>query len=213
MKVKVYSLESGNEINNEVELADDVFNIHYDNSFMSMYFSRMKKAGYIRTNKTKNVSEISGSTKKPYKQKHTGNARQGSTRSAQMRGGGIAFGPRGVNANIKVPKNEAVLAKSMLFSKSLKDGTLYVIEKAKFLSLKTKEAKNVLSKFADNNIIIINNGNVDSNSLLAVRNLYGTKFVSNDMVTARDLFYANAILIDIESANKFSRVLSVSDCD
>ena len=207
MKVKVYSLENGKLLDKEVELSDAVFGIAYDNRFMSMYFSRMKANGYVPTNKTKNISEISGTTRKPYKQKHTGNARQGSTRSAQMRGGAIAFGPRGVKAHIKIPKGESVLAKAMLLSKALAEGKLFVVQDAKFNSLKTKEAKKVLSNFADNNVVIINDGSVDTNSLLAVRNLKGTGFVSSDMLTAKDLFYAKAILIDIASVNTFSKVL------
>ena len=151
VKVKVYSLESGKATEEEVELNKNVFSIPFDNKFISMYFSRMKDAWFTPTNKTKNISEISGSTKKPFKQKHTGNARQGSTRSAQMRGGAIAFGPRGVKGFVKIPKGEAILAKSMLLSKALSDGKLFVVNKANLSSNKTKNAVKVLSNFADYN--------------------------------------------------------------
>ena len=215
MKVKVYSLESGKELGIEADLEDVVFAVPYDNDFMSMHFVRMKKANYMPTNKTKNVSEISGSTKKPYKQKHTGNARQGSTRSAQMRGGGIAFGPRGIKSNVKIPKGEAMLAKAMLLSKAIEDGELFVIQKAQFNSIKTSNAKKVLSVFGQGNdkknVIIINDGSVDVNSLLAVRNIRGVKFVSNNMLTTHDLLYADLILVDIESVKMFTEVLSL-DC-
>ena len=209
MKAKVYSLESGDMLGNEVELDDNVFNIAYDNTFISMYFARMKKAGYTPTNTTKNISEISGTTRKPYKQKHTGNARQGSTRSAQMRGGAIAFGPRAMDRKIKIPKGEASLAKAMLLSKIATMQKLFVIQKAQFNSLKTSNAKKVLAKFSVGKVVIVNDGNVDANSLLAVKNLQNAKFVSNDMLTARDLFYADAVLIDVNSVNNFAKVLSV----
>ena len=208
VKVKVYSLESGKATEEEIELNKNVFSIPFDNKFISMYFSRMKDAWFTPTNKTKNISEISGSTKKPFKQKHTGNARQGSTRSAQMRGGAIAFGPRGVKGFVKIPKGEAILAKSMLLSKALSDGKLFVVNKANLSSNKTKNAVKVLSNFADNSVIIINDGSVNANSLLAVRNLKNTKFVSNDMLTAKDLFYAKAILIDVASVKAFSKELN-----
>lgn len=211
MRVKVYSLESGEMLDNEIDLNDNVFNIAYDNTFISMYFARMKKAGYTPTNKTKNISEISGTTKKPYKQKHTGNARQGSTRSAQMRGGAIAFGPRAMDRKIKIPKGEASLAKAMLLSKIVAMKKLFVIQKAQFNSLKTSNAKKVLAKFDAGKVIIVNDGGVDANSLLAVRNLQNAKFVSNDMLTARDLFYADAVLIDMSSVNNFAKVLSVEN--
>jgi len=215
VKVKVYSLESGKELGIEADLEDVVFAVPYDNDFMSMHFVRMKKANYMPTNKTKNVSEISGSTKKPYKQKHTGNARQGSTRSAQMRGGGVAFGPRGIKSDVKIPKGEAMLAKAMLLSKAIEDGELFVIQKAQFNSIKTSNAKKVLSVFGQGNdkknVIIINDGSVDVNSLLAVRNIRGVKFVSNNMLTTHDLLYADLILVDIESVKMFTEVLSL-DC-
>ncbi len=210
MKAEVYTLKDGSKNGDTVELNQQVFGVAYDDAFMSMYFARMKKANYIPTNKTKNISEISGSTKKPFKQKHTGNARQGSTRSAQMRGGGIAFGPRAVKCFIKIPKGEAALAKAMLLSQFLRDKRLFVIDEANFSSNKTKEAKKVLSNFAKNNVLIINSCNTTANSLLAVRNIKGTKFVSNNMLTACDLFYADAVLIDIKAIHEYTKLFDIS---
>lgn len=209
VKVKVFSLENGSELNSEVDLRDDVFGLPYDNKFMSMYFARMKSASYVPTNKTKNISEVSGTTKKPFKQKHTGNARQGSMRSAQMRGGGIAFGPRAMQGFVKIPKGEAILAKSMLLSNAFANGCGFVIDKAHFNSCRTKEAKKILSKFSPKSVVIIHNGGVDANSLLAVRNLQGVKFVSQNMLTANDLVYANAVLIDVNAVETLSKVLYV----
>ena len=62
VKVKVFSLENGSELNKEVDLREEVFGLPYDNKFMSMYFARMKSASYVPTNKTKNISEVSGTT-------------------------------------------------------------------------------------------------------------------------------------------------------
>ena len=212
VEVNVYSLESGKLLDEKIALKDTVFGVSYDARFMSMHFSRMKKAWFNPTNKTKNVSEVSGTTKKPYKQKHTGNARQGTCRAAQMRGGGIAFGPRAIKANIKIPKSEAILAKLMLLSQAIKNNSLFVIKNAQFASLQTKEAKKILSNFStdiSNNIIIINDGKVGVNSLLAIRNLKNVKLVSNDMLTAKDLFYAKVVLIDVKSVEKIGEVLNV----
>ena len=210
VRVKIYSLENGSDIGSEVELQDEVFGFSYDNDFMSMYFTRMKKAGFNPTNKTRNVSEVSGSTKKPYKQKHTGNARQGSTRSAQMRGGGVAFGPRAVKGFVKIPKGETMLARNMLLSNALQQNRFFVIQKAQFGSIKTKTAKKVLCNFSNKNVVIIHDGSVDTNSLLAVRNIDGVKFVSSNMLTVRDLFYADAIIMDIASVEAVQSFKSVS---
>ena len=207
-KVKVYTFESGKENGDSVNLPDDVFSIAFDKGFISMYFARMKSAWYTPTNKTKNVSEISGTTKKPFKQKHNGCARQGSNRSAQMRGGGIAFGPRAVKAFIKIPKGEAVLAKSMLLSNSLREGKLFVVDGTKLSSNKTKLAKKAFDNYSNKNVVIIHDGNVDANSLLAVRNLQNVKYVSNNMLTANDLFYADAVLLDKGSVAKISGLMN-----
>ncbi len=208
VKVKVYSLENADVIQDrEVELSDEIFNVAYDNEFMSMYFNRMKSYWYIPTNKTKNISEVSGTTKKPYKQKHTGNARQGSCRSAQMRGGGIAFGPRGVKGKVKIPKSEAKLAKMMLLSEAVRNGVFFAVDKVKFSSLKTKNAVKVLSTFAKGGVVLVGDKNDNSNSLLAVRNIPGVKMITKDMLTARDLFYANAVLMEAGVIDEFCRGL------
>ena len=210
VKAEIFTLKDGSKTGEKIELHDSIFSIPYDSNFMSMYFARMKKASYIPTNKTKNISEISGTTKKPFKQKHTGNARQGSMRSAQMRGGGIAFGPRAVKRFVKIPKGETFLAKAMLFSKFLNDNKLFVIDDANFSSNKTKSAKSVLSNFTDKTAVIVNCGDTNVNSLLAVRNLRNIKFVSNDMLTAYDLISVDAVLIDKNTIENYSKVLNNS---
>jgi ribosomal protein L4 len=116
-----------------------------------------------------------------------------------------------MDRKIKIPKGEASLAKAMLLSKIVAMKKLFVIQKAQFNSLKTSNAKKVLAKFDAGKVIIVNDGGVDVNSLLAVRNLQNAKFVSNDMLTARDLFYADAVLIDMSSVNNFAKVLSVEN--
>ena len=208
VKAEIFTLKDGSKTGEEIELHDSIFSVPYDSNFMSMYFARMKKANYVPTNKTKNISEISGTTKKPFKQKHTGNARQGSMRSAQMRGGGIAFGPRAVKRFVKIPKGETFLAKAMLFSKFLKDNKFFVVDDANFSSNKTKNAKSILSNFTDKTAVIINCGNTNVNSLLAVRNLRNVKFVSNDMLTAYDLISVDAILVDKNTIENYSKVLN-----
>ena len=204
MKVKVCSLTGADDNSlREIDLDESVFGVDYDDKFMSMYFSRMKASAYVPTNKTRNISEISGTTKKPYKQKHTGNARQGSCRSAQMRGGGVAFGPRAVKGFIKIPKSEARLAKMMLLSEAVRRGVFYPVDKIKFSSVKTKDAVRELSKFSKMNVVLISEGDVDASSLLAVRNVPGTRIISRTMLTASDLFYANAVLMEVGAIEGF----------
>ena len=211
MKAIIFDLETKQKVS-DIMLDKNVFDIKIDPNFISMHFSRMRKAHHIKTNKTKHIAEVSGTTKKPYKQKHTGNARQGSLRSAQFEGGGIAFGPRAVQRNIKIPKSEVVLAKSMILSEMLATNKLFFVSNCNFSSHKSKEAKIKLSNFVQNsqNITIIHNQNVTPNSLLAVRNIKGIRYCSLSMLTTFDLMNSDLIIVDSSVVEKLTNNLLLS---
>jgi large subunit ribosomal protein L4 len=200
VEINIYTLENKSDTGLKIELPGEVFSLTLDHNFISMHFQRMKAANYIPTNKTKNVSEVSGTTRKPYKQKHTGNARQGSLRSAQFVGGGVAFGPRAVKAFIKLPKAEVCLAKSMLIAEAYRQSSLFVVDNINFSSHKTSLASKVLNTYSKaKNIVIIHHKNVAPNSLLAVRNIPGIKYVDVSMLTTFDLIQADKIIVDQSS--------------
>ena len=96
----------------------------------------------------------------------------------------------------------------MLLSNSLREGKLFVVDGTKLSSNKTKLAKRAFDNYSNKNVVIIHDGNVDANSLLAVRNLQNVKYVSNNMLTANDLFYADAVLLDKGSVAKISGLMN-----
>lgn len=193
MEVNVINFKK--EIKSKVSLDPLIFDVDYDNNFMSIYATKMKKKSFIKTSKTKNRSEVSGTTKKPHKQKHTGRARLGSLKSAQCIGGGIVFGPRGLTRHIKLPKKEAALAKKMVLSLSLKNNKLFVIENEALEGYSTKKANQIFSLFGKS-VLVIHSENVSDTTLLSTRNLSLVNYVSLDLLTANDLITHEVILLD-----------------
>jgi large subunit ribosomal protein L4 len=123
------------------------------------------------THKTKGVSEIRGTTKKPYRQKGTGHARQGSLRSPQFRGGARIFGPVVRSHATELPKKVRKLALKTALSSKQADGRLIVIDEAKIKTVKTKDLAKKLSKLGWTSALIIDGPTVDAGFLRAAVNL------------------------------------------
>ena len=135
MKHQVSSLD--NKSVKDIDLEKAIFGVPYKEDIiyrMIRYQSAKKQSG---NHKTKGISEISGTTKKPFKQKGTGSARQGSKRSPQMRGGAVIFGPQVRSHAHKLPKKIKNLALKIALSKKLSDGKLKVVSDIKLAKSKT----------------------------------------------------------------------------
>ena len=157
--LKVISLEKsifGVEVNQEI--------IHR----MVRYQLAKKRSG---NHKTKGISEISGTTKKPFKQKGTGSARQGSKRSPQMRGGAVIFGPQVRSHEHKLPKKIKRLALKMALSQKLKDGKLKILNEFKISKPKTSLFKNKLNNMKVDSALFIDNSDIDKNFFIASKNI------------------------------------------
>ena len=159
---------------------------------------------------TKTRSEVSGGGRKPWRQKGTGNARQGSIRATQWRGGGIVFGPNpNKNYTKKMNKKERRLALKSALAYKFIDKELIVIDEIKFDSNKTKEMVNLLSKFnVELNKVLVVVTELTENVCLASRNLANVKVVTFDEVNAFDLVSADNMLIEVGALDKLEEVLS-----
>src|SRR5207245_9522833 len=122
-----------------IDLADAVFDLPVRKNILVRMVNNQLNKRRAGTHKTKGVSEVSGKTRKPYKQKGTGQARQGSLRSAQFRGGGIIFGPVVRSHATDLPKKVRQLALKTALSAKLAEGKLVVLESAKFAGAKPGE--------------------------------------------------------------------------
>ena len=172
MKVKVVTLE--NKAAGEIELNDSVFGVEIRKDILHRMVQYQRAKAQTGNHKTKTISEISGTTKKPFKQKGSGNARQGSLRSAQMRGGATIFGPVVRSHAIDLPKKVRKLAMKIALSSKQASGSLFVIEGT---DLKEAKTKALVASFAANGWtapLIIDGATVNEGFAKAARNI---KFV------------------------------------
>ncbi|NBX03328.1 MAG: 50S ribosomal protein L4 [Alphaproteobacteria bacterium] len=169
MKVKVVTLE--NKAAGEIELSDAIFGLEVRKDILHRMVQYQRAKAQTGNHKTKTISEISGTTKKPFKQKGSGNARQGSLRSAQMRGGATIFGPVVRSHAIDLPKKVRKLAMRHALSSKQKDGTLFIIADTQLKDAKTKEVVKLLAANGWNAPLIIDGVTVNEAFAKAARNI------------------------------------------
>ena len=207
---KIKMLNQNGENTKELKLNDNIWGIEpndavlYDAVRLSMSNSR------IATASTKTRSEVSGGGRKPWRQKSTGNARQGSIRATQWRGGGIVFGPT-PNKNYKKKQNkkERRLAILSALSYKLKDNELIVLDELNFKTNKTKEMTELLTKLnIRNNKVLVVVEELTENLYLSVRNLANVKLVRFNEVNTFDLVSADNLLITESALKKLEEVLT-----
>lgn len=169
MKMEVNSLD--NKKIKDIDLDKQIFGVELKEEIiyrMVRYQMAKRRSG---NHKTKGISEISGTTKKPFKQKGTGSARQGSKRSPQMRGGAVIFGPQVRSHAHKLPKKIKKLALKMAISKKIKDGKFKVINELKISKPKTNLFRSKLSGLKLESVLFIDGKDIDNNFLLAAKNV------------------------------------------
>lgn len=169
MKIDVVNLDAQNV--GSIELAEGVFGVEVRRDLLARMVNYQLAKRRAGTHKTKQIWEVSGTTKKPYKQKGTGHARQGSLRSAQFRGGGVIFGPVVRSHAHDLPKKVRALALKVALSSKVAEGKLVVLENASITSPKTKELAARLAKLNLGNALFIDGQEVELNFALASRNL------------------------------------------
>ncbi|MGE5503878.1 MAG: 50S ribosomal protein L4 [Actinomycetota bacterium] len=168
MKTNVISLD--NATVGEIELSDEVFGVALRTDLLHRMVNWQLAKRQTGNHKTKGISELSGTTKKPYKQKGTGRARQGSLRSPQFRGGATIFGPVVRSHAHELPKKVRKLALKVALSAKARDGKLVVLDQAKIETPKTKELATRFAKLGWNSVLVID-GTVDDKFALASRNI------------------------------------------
>jgi len=169
MKIDVVSLDA--QTVGSIELADEVFGVEVRRDILSRVVNYQLAKRRAGTHKTKQIGEVSGTTKKPYAQKGTGRARQGSLRSAQFRGGGVIFGPVVRSHAHDLPKKVRALGLKIALSSKVADGKLIVLDQAVLAAPKTKELVSRLGKLNLSNVLFIGGAEVDVNFALASRNI------------------------------------------
>lgn len=203
-KVDVYNI-NGQKVG-DMDLNDDIFAIEVNK--VAMHSAVVNQLANARqgTQSTKTKSEVSGGGKKPWRQKGTGRARQGSTRSAQWVGGGIVLGPKPRGYSYTLPKKVKRLAlKSALTSKVI-ENNIIVLDDLKFEAIKTKEMVNVLNNLKVDSSALIVLPEVDQNVVLSARNIESVKTATTNSMNTYDILKYNKFIVTKDAVSKIEEV-------
>lgn len=205
-KIDVLSLK-GEKVK-DIKLEDNIFNIEPNDAVLKDAIVAARAGARQGTAKVKTRSEVSGGGRKPYRQKGTGNARQGSIRATQYRHGGIVFGPVPRDYSKKMNKKEKRLALKSALSYKVLDKELVVVENINFETNKTKEMVNLLDSLnLTNNKVLVCVNELTENVCLAARNLGNVKVVLPCEVNTYDLVLSDNLLITEEALKTLEEVL------
>jgi large subunit ribosomal protein L4 len=193
MKLPVTNLD--NKKVGEIDLADEIFGLPIRKDILARAVNWQLNKSRRGTHKTKGISEISGTTRKPYKQKGTGSARQGSLRSPQFRGGAIIFGPVVRSHATELPKKVRKLALKTALSSKQADGRLIVIDEAKGKTAKTKDLAKKLGKLGWSSALIIDGPTVDEQFRRAAANLPGVDLLPQQGANVYDILRRDTLVL------------------
>ncbi|MFD0615859.1 50S ribosomal protein L4 [Paenibacillus sp. GCM10027629] len=205
-KVSLYNV-SGAQVG-EIELADTVFGIQPHVHALHEAVLLQQAAVRQGTHKVKGRSEVRGGGRKPWKQKGTGRARQGSIRAPQWKGGGIVFGPTPRSYSFKLPKKVRRLAiKSALSSKVL-ENQIIVLDQLALNAPKTKDIVAILNNLKVERKALVVTPSYDDNVALSARNIPGVKFVAADGINVLDVMVYDQLIITKEAVQKVEEVFA-----
>ena len=189
--VTVYNME-GNEVGT-MELNDAVFGVEVNEHLVHLAVVRQLANNRQGTQKAKTRSEVSGGGRKPWRQKGTGHARQGSTRSPQWTGGGVVFAPTPRDYSMKLNKKEKRAALKSALSSRVAENKFIVIDEMNFGEIKTKNFQNMLNNLNVNKaLVVLEDGNV--NAELSARNIANVKTARTNTINVFDILKYNTVI-------------------
>jgi large subunit ribosomal protein L4 len=193
VKVPVYSLSG--EVVKQIEVSDNVFAVPFNAAVVHQAVVAQEANARQGTASTKTRSEVAGSTRKLYRQKHTGLARAGARRSPTRRGGGVTFGPRPRSYHQELPKKMKRLALRCALSAKAKDKELMVLDKLEMEKPKTREMEGVLAALGvDSSALIVLDKSAE-NVVKSARNLAGVKTLPANILNVVDILAYKRLLM------------------
>ena len=202
-KVSVYNME-GSQVG-DIELSDAVFGVEVNEHLVHMAVLQQLANNRQGTQSAKTRSEVSGGGRKPWRQKGTGHARQGSTRSPQWTGGGVVFAPKPRDYSFKLNKKEKQLALKSALTSRVNESKFFVVDELKFDEIKTKNFKTVLDNLKVNKALVVLDEN-DQNTVLSARNLPGVKTAQTNTINVYDILKYNTLVITKAAVAKIEEV-------
>ena len=201
--VSVYNIE-GKEVGT-IDLNDAVFGVEVNEHLVHMAVVNQLANNRQGTQKAKTRSEVSGGGRKPWRQKGTGHARQGSTRAPQWTGGGVVFAPVPRDYSFKMNKKEKRAALKSVLTSKVQENKFIVLDELKLAEVKTKEMKKVLDNLKVNNALVII-GDDSENVALSARNIAGVQTASVNTINVFDMLKYNTIIATKSSVASIEEV-------
>ena len=201
--VSVLNME-GKEVGS-MELNDAVFGVEINEHLVHQAVVLQLTNNRQGTQKAKTRSEVSGGGRKPWRQKGTGHARQGSTRAPQWTGGGVVFAPVPRDYSFKMNKKEKRAALKSVLTSKVQENKFIVLDELKLAEVKTKEMKKVLDNLKVNNALVII-GDDSENVALSARNIAGVQTASVNTINVFDMLKYNTIIATKSSVASIEEV-------
>ena len=201
--VSVYNME-GKEVGT-IELNDAVFGVTVNEHLVHMAVVQQLANNRQGTQKAKTRSEVSGGGRKPWRQKGTGHARQGSTRAPQWTGGGVVFAPVPRSYSFKMNKKEKQLALKSALTSRVQENKLIVVDELKLDEIKTKNFKKVMDNLKVTKGLVVLAEN-DENVVMSARNIYGINTALTNTINVYDIMKAGTVVLTKDAAKKIEEV-------
>ena len=190
--VSVYNME-GKEVGT-IELNDAVFGVEVNEHLVHMAVVQQLANNRQGTQKAKTRSEVSGGGRKPWRQKGTGHARQGSTRSPQWTGGGVVFAPKPRDYSVKMNKKEKQLAMKSVLTSKVQDEKLVVVDELKMDEIKTKKFVEIMNNLKAAKALVVTK-DVENNVVLSAKNVADAKTMVVNEINVYDILKYDTLVL------------------
>ena len=202
-KVAVYNME-GKEVDS-IELNDSIFGVEINEHLVHMAVLQQLANNRQGTQKAKTRSEVRGGGRKPWRQKGTGHARQGSTRSPQWTGGGVVFAPTPRDYSFKLNKKEKRAALKSALTDKVANAKLIVVDELKFEEIKTKNFAQIMKNLDVNNGLVVVNEN-DVNVMMSAKNIADVKMALPNTINVYDIMKAGKVVLTKDAVKTIEEV-------
>ena len=202
--VSVYNMEGS--VVGKMDLNDNVFAANVNEHLMHMAAVLQLANKRQGTQKAKTRSEVRGGGRKPWRQKGTGHARQGSTRAPQWTGGGVVFAPTPREYSFKMNKKEKAGAIKSALTSRVNEEKFFVLDSLKFDEIKTKKMVNVLDSLKVEKALVVLDGEDNANVALSARNIAGVRVVAFNAINVYDILKYDTVVATKNAVEKIEEV-------
>jgi len=197
---------SSGQVLEQVEIDDGIFAVAFNDAVVHQAMVRQLANARLGTASTKTRSEVSGSTRKMFRQKHTGSARRGVRRSPLLRGGGITFGPHPRSYRQRMPKKMRRLALKCVLSAKATSGEMVVVDQFRLASSKTTEMAGILEALEAGRSALVVTAGPEAGVVKSARNLPKTKTLPAALLNVVDLLSYRSLVISLDGLRRVEEI-------